>query len=104
MRADEPDEAVRLAWKRERREAIRRFHPDRGGSPTELMRAIDRVDKKFGYGLGAYSVGGADPGVTVKHSRGYLLRLKARRLRLLIALARERLPHNWPGSRRYTRF
>lgn len=37
-----------VAYKRERRQAVLRHHPDQGGSADELMRALDEVDRRHG--------------------------------------------------------
>lgn len=98
--ADPADDVVR-AWKRARRAAIRRFHPDRGGSASDLMRALAEIDEAWG--MGTHSGREPDPEVTVSRGRIYPIRMGARRLRALVDKAREHLPRNWPGSRRYTR-
>lgn len=36
------------AYKRDRRQAVLRHHPDHGGSADELMRALDEVDRRHG--------------------------------------------------------
>src|SRR5690606_34752842 len=43
------------AYKRDRRQAVLRHHPDAGGDPEELLRALDEVDRRHG-------VIGAGPG------------------------------------------
>ncbi|MGW8590760.1 hypothetical protein ACWIE7_16840 [Dietzia sp. NPDC055343] len=36
------------AYKRDRRQAVLRHHPDKGGNPDELLRALEEVDRRHG--------------------------------------------------------
>lgn len=36
------------AYKRDRRRAVLRHHPDMGGDPEELLRALEEVDRRHG--------------------------------------------------------
>lgn len=36
------------AYKRDRRKAVLRHHPDAGGDPEELLRALEEVDRRHG--------------------------------------------------------
>lgn len=36
------------AYKRDRRQAVLRHHPDKGGDPDELLRALEEVDRRHG--------------------------------------------------------
>lgn len=36
------------AYKRDRRQAVLRHHPDKGGDPDEMLRALEEVDRKHG--------------------------------------------------------
>ncbi|WP_029458073.1 hypothetical protein [Dietzia alimentaria] len=36
------------AYKRERRQAVLRHHPDTGGDPDELHRALQEIDRRHG--------------------------------------------------------
>ncbi|KAA0919096.1 hypothetical protein [Dietzia sp. ANT_WB102] len=36
------------AYKRDRRQAVLRHHPDAGGDPEELFRALEEVDRRHG--------------------------------------------------------
>ena len=36
------------AYKRDRRRAVLRHHPDAGGDPEELLRALEEVDRRHG--------------------------------------------------------
>lgn len=36
------------AYKRDRRQAVRQHHPDKGGDPDELVRALEEVDRRHG--------------------------------------------------------
>lgn len=36
------------AYKKERRQAVLRHHPDAGGDPEELLRALEEVDRRHG--------------------------------------------------------
>ena len=36
------------AYKRDRRQAVLRHHPDAGGSTDELLRALEEVDRQHG--------------------------------------------------------
>lgn len=36
------------AYKRDRRQAVLRHHPDKGGDPDELFRALQEVDRRHG--------------------------------------------------------
>lgn len=36
------------AYKRDRRQAVLRHHPDAGGDPEELLRALEEVDRRHG--------------------------------------------------------
>ena len=96
MAPAEPDEDPVLAWKRQRREAARMFHPDRGGSAEELMCALDEADRRLQEQVSTV------PRVVVRRGRLYRFKLTARRVRALVALARARMPANWPGSQRFT--
>ena len=37
-----------IAYKKERRQAVLRHHPDAGGDPDELLRALEEVDRRHG--------------------------------------------------------
>lgn len=37
-----------VAYKRDRRQAVLRHHPDKGGDPDELLRALEEVDRRHG--------------------------------------------------------
>lgn len=36
------------AYKRDRRQAVLRHHPDKGGDPDEMLRALEEVDRRHG--------------------------------------------------------
>ena len=36
------------AYRRERRQAVLRHHPDNGGDPDEMLRALDEIDRRHG--------------------------------------------------------
>ena len=36
------------AYRRERRQAVLRHHPDKGGDPDEMLRALDEIDRRHG--------------------------------------------------------
>lgn len=36
------------AYRRDRRQAVLRHHPDTGGDPDELLRALEEVDRRHG--------------------------------------------------------
>lgn len=36
------------AYKRDRRRAVLRHHPDKGGDPEEMVRALEEVDRRHG--------------------------------------------------------
>lgn len=36
------------AYKKDRRQAVRQHHPDKGGDPDELVRALEAVDRRHG--------------------------------------------------------
>ncbi len=36
------------AYRRDRRQAVLRHHPDKGGDPEEMLRALDEVDRRHG--------------------------------------------------------
>ena len=36
------------AYKRDRRQAVLRHHPDTGGDPDEMLRALQEVDRRHG--------------------------------------------------------
>ncbi len=36
------------AYRRDRRQAVLRHHPDAGGDPEELLRALEEVDRRHG--------------------------------------------------------
>ncbi|GAA1053431.1 MAG: hypothetical protein Q7T31_13960 [Dietzia sp.] len=38
------------AYKRDRRQAVLRHHPDKGGDPDEMLRALEEVDRRHGVG------------------------------------------------------
>ncbi|MBB1030723.1 hypothetical protein G6027_07445, partial [Dietzia sp. SLG310A2-38A2] len=38
------------AYKRDRRQAVLRHHPDKGGDPDEMLRALEEVDRRHGLG------------------------------------------------------
>jgi hypothetical protein len=90
------------AWRRDRRAAIRRFHPDRGGTAEELARALAEVDACYELTMEPTPAG--DEGVVVvTRGRGYLLRRGLHRVRLLVRELQGRLPERWPGARREVR-
>lgn len=37
-----------VAYKKERRQAVLRHHPDAGGDPDELLKALEEVDRRHG--------------------------------------------------------
>ncbi|MBB0968099.1 hypothetical protein G6016_03805 [Dietzia aerolata] len=37
-----------IAYKKDRRQAVLRHHPDKGGDPDELFRALEEVDRRHG--------------------------------------------------------
>ncbi|WP_314035216.1 hypothetical protein [Dietzia sp. CH92] len=39
-----------VAYRRDRRQAVLRHHPDKGGDPDELLRALEEVDRRHGVG------------------------------------------------------
>jgi hypothetical protein len=43
-----PPDAVRVAWRAERRRAARDHHPDVGGDPQEYLRVITAIDARYG--------------------------------------------------------
>lgn len=96
-----PDDAARRTqWRRERREALRRHHPDRGGDATEMQRELDRVDRRFGAGPGPSVPSG--PAVVVPPTLAVRLARRAgRAVSTAIRAGRARTPRGWPGSRRF---
>ncbi|MBB1028662.1 hypothetical protein G6026_13425, partial [Dietzia sp. DQ11-38-2] len=36
------------AYKRDRRQAVLRHHPDKGGDPDAMLRALEEVDRRHG--------------------------------------------------------
>lgn len=40
------------AYKRDRRQAVLRHHPDKGGDPDEMLRALQEVDRRHGLAAG----------------------------------------------------
>jgi hypothetical protein len=90
------------AWRKDRRAAIRRFHPDRGGTSEELARALAEVDACYRLTVEP-TPAGDERVVVVTRGRGYLLRLGLHRVHLLVRELRGRLPGRWPGARREVR-
>ncbi|MCH1865462.1 hypothetical protein [Nocardioides sp. CFH 31398] len=87
--SETPDER---AWRRDRRAAVRRHHPDVGGDPVALQAALAEVDRR--HGRGAASTSTAAPRRVVVVRRSPLSQL-VRGIREV----RRRIPTGWPGHR-----
>jgi hypothetical protein len=85
--SETPDER---AWRRDRRAAVRRHHPDVGGDPVALQEALAEVDRRHGRG----PVGAPRPRPVVVVRRSPLSQL-VRGIREV----RRRIPVGWPGHR-----
>ncbi len=72
-----------------RRQAAKRYHPDRGGDPAQFIRAMQGLTEV-----------NRSPSVTVESRRPVIRWFGAARRRFVYQL-RQRLPRSWPGSRRY---
>lgn len=46
------------AYKRDRRQAVLRHHPDAGGDPEELFRALEEIDRRHGVSTPGHGDGG----------------------------------------------
>ena len=82
-----------------RRDAIRRFHPDRGGDPRVLIEALSRIDAMYDRvapSAGEKIVVGVQRSAILHPVRWTQARRAVRRLR-------SALPRSWPGARRYGR-
>ena len=92
MTSPSDDPADRLAARRAaRRAAIKRHHPDRGGSSDELRLALERLEPTLGHASHITPI----PPVSRPEARvDGVLRTAIHRLRRL-------LPRRLPGSRRY---
>ncbi|WP_030483245.1 hypothetical protein [Nocardioides aequoreus] len=77
------------AWRRARRAAAKRHHPDRGGDPAALHDALTAVDREFGR-----SARPARPVLVVRRSRRGRVRRWATRLARRAAARR-------PGATRW---
>jgi hypothetical protein len=102
-----PPDAVRVAWRAERRRAARDHHPDVGGDTQEYLRVITAIDARYGVCV--------DPGGAPRHTRARTTtrvgRLTAtrraahrwvHRTRRLTRTLQTRIPRSMPGARRYT--
>lgn len=78
-----PDER---AWRRDRRAAVRRHHPDVGGDPEALQAALAEVDRRHGRG--------ATPAAPRR-----VIVVRRSPLRRLVTGVRRRIPTGWPGHR-----
>lgn len=50
------------AYKRDRRRAVLQHHPDKGGDPDQMLRALEEVDRRHGVA----GPGGAEHGVSAE--------------------------------------
>lgn len=83
--------AAGSAVKSRRRQAAKRYHPDRGGDPTQfisVMQGLAEVNPR------------PSLSVTVTSRHPLVREFGAARRRFVYRL-RQRLPRSWPGSRRY---
>ena len=84
-------------WRTERREIVRRHHPDRGGDPAVLVTELELLEQRHRPA--------GPPVVTPTGGPAALVRRGLRRARLVtrdrVRTARASLPQNWPGHRRY---
>ena len=100
MTAGPADPGRRADWRRQRRQVMRRLHPDRGGDAEVYFAALAEVDRAFGIRPVSPAAGSA--GVTVRAHRARRLRLPMlRAARAGVRGARARLPRRVPGARRY---
>lgn len=83
--------AVDLEWRSARRSAIRRHHPDVGGSAEALTAALHAVDRRYGHA--AYASQSPTLVRTARGRRATRRRLWSRRLRT--ARARLPVPTGW---------
>ncbi|MGJ9423067.1 hypothetical protein [Aeromicrobium sp. CF3.5] len=83
-------------WRRERREIVRRHHPDRGGDPALLVAELDRCDRRYRQLPVDVT---ATAGLAEPLRRG--LRRATRTARRQVRKVRANLPRRWPGHRRY---
>jgi hypothetical protein len=81
-----------------RREAIRRFHPDRGGDAAALVEALHRIDRQYGR---TAPLAGELAVVHVRRRGISRLRRRANRRRTAVRRLRGALPRSFPGARRY---
>lgn len=89
------DPELRAAWGRARRRAAREHHPDAGGSATDLVEALDAVDRAF---VRLETSMATDPhGSRVLAVVSRVARTVGRAGRGI----RASLPRGWPGRRRY---
>ncbi len=90
MNAASVSEADRRAA---RRAAVRAHHPDVGGDPAELQRALEAIDRPF--------TGASEPIYEVRPTSR--MGRARRRARHGVRTLRTRLPRVVPGSTRYHR-
>lgn len=96
--------AARTATKRQRRAAIRRSHPDLGGSAEQLIRVLNHFDDRLQTTYAPrpeVTRSGTSGAVYIVRTRGYALRFGIHRLRHLLSRARACAPRAWPGARRF---
>jgi len=79
---------LRDRWRRDRRAVVRRHHPDLGGDPAALQDGLRANDELY-RGLER------DAAWRTAHRRPRPV------LRSVVRGMRSRLPHGWPGRRRY---
>lgn len=84
-------------YKAARRDALRRFHPDRGGDPDVLIEALSRIEAR--YGRAAPSAG--EKVVVGVQRSGIFYPVRWTQARRAVRRLRAALPRSWPGARRY---